>query len=172
MQTLVALRRTLERVIYFSRIGAHSPYSGVVRRGLVSVPSGLVLSVHTTAGTIDFLLHRREVALGEVEMNICGFKEVVGDFHLVGDWADDVGADVAFVVEGFQLSPDAGPFILDELGLCGTAVDVHGVLRVCIDPLFDFHCAGAVVKFVGYVSRLGGDVSYLADEGYLDGSGC
>lgn len=130
------------------------------------------MSVHTTAGAIGFLLHRREVALGEVEVNISGFEEVVGDFHLVGDWADDVGADVAFVVEGFQLSPDASPFILDKLGFCGAAVDVHGVLRVCIDPLFDFYCAGAVVKFVGYVGRLGGDVSDLANEGYLKGSGC
>ena len=128
------------------------------------------MSVHTTAGAIGFLLHRREVALGEVEVNISGLEEVVGDFHLVGDWADDVGADVAFVVEGFQLSPDASPFVLNKLGLCGAAVDVHGVLRVCIDPLFDFYCAGAVVEFVCYIGRLGRDVSYLANERYLEGS--
>lgn len=168
MQTLVALRRTLERVVDFSRIGAHGPYSGIVRGGLVSVASGLVLSVHSTAGAIGSLLHRREVALGEVEVNISGFQEVIGDFHLVREWADDVGANVAFVVEGLQLSPDTSPFILDKLGLCRTAVDVHRVLRVCIDPLFHFYCAGAIVEFVGDVSRLGGDVPDLTHEGYLN----
>ena len=35
----------------------------------------------------------------EVEMHVSRFEQVVCDFHLVGDGADDVRADVAPVVE-------------------------------------------------------------------------
>lgn len=100
-------------------------------------------------------------------MDVRRFEKVVGDLHFVGDGSYDVGADVASVVESLQAAPDAGPFVLGELGFGGGGVGggVHG--GVGVDPLFHFDGAGAVVEFVGYVCGLGGYVADLADEGDL-----
>ena len=78
-------------------------------------------------------------------MYVGGFEQVMGDFHFVGDGADDVGADVAFVVEGFEAAPDAGVFVFDEFRLLRVVVRTRGV---DVDPVFDFDSAGAVVEFV------------------------
>ncbi len=100
-------------------------------------------------------------------MHVCGFEKVVCDFHFIGDRANDVGADVALVVEGLEAAPDAGVVVFNEFwflvfgGVVGGGVDV--------DPLFYFDSAGAVVEFVGDVGGLGGDVADLADEGNLYG---
>lgn len=102
-------------------------------------------------------------------MHVRGLEQVVRDFHFVRNGADDVGADVAFVVKGLEAAPDAGVFVLDQFwflrvgGVVGGGVDV--------DPLFYFDGAGAVVEFVGNVGGLGGDVADLADEGDLCGGG-
>lgn len=44
---------------------------------------------------------------------------MVLDLVFVGDGPDDVRADVAFVVEGFEAAPDAGVFVLGQFGLRG-----------------------------------------------------
>lgn len=90
----------------------------------------------------------------------------MGDFHFIGDGADDVGADVALVVEGLEAAPDAGVVVFDEFGFLGIGGIVGG--GVDVDPLFYFDGAGAVVELVGDVGGLGGDVADLADEGDLD----
>jgi len=103
----------------------------------------------------------------KIEVHVCGFEKVVCDFHFIGDRANDVGADVALVVEGLEAAPDAGVVVFNEFwflvfgGVVGGGVDV--------DPLFYFDSAGAVVEFVGDVGGLGGDVADLADEGNLYG---
>lgn len=84
------------------------------------------------------------------------------DFHFVEDRANHVCADVAFIVECFEATPDAGVFVFDESGFLG---GVGG--GVGVDPFFDFDGAGAVVEAVGHVGGLGGDVADLADEGDL-----
>lgn len=93
----------------------------------------------------------------------------MGDFHLVGDGPDDVGADVAFVVEGFEPSPDASPVVgCEGWGFGGVVFVVATAAHVVFfEPLLDFDNAGAVVELVGCVGGLGGDVADLADEGYL-----
>ena len=102
---------------------------------------------------------------GEVEVHVCGFEEVVGYFHLVYYRPDNVGTDMAFVIESLQPAPDACVFVLGKLrflrvgGVRGGGVDV--------DPLFHLDGAGAVVEFVGDVGGLGADVADLADEGDL-----
>lgn len=145
------------------------------RRGRLVVAAGLLhgvllLAVRVRsggrgAGVRGKLLGR---PAREVEVHGRGFEEVVGDFVLVVDGADDVRADVAFVVEGFHAAPDAGPFADLQLALAGDGVAELVVLgRVGVDPLFDFDGAGAVVELVGHVRGLGGDVADLADEGDL-----
>lgn len=103
-------------------------------------------------------------------MHECGFEQVVLDLVFVGDGADDVRADVPFVVEGFEAAPDAGVVVFGESGLAGGVGGqggVEGVGGVGVDPLFDFDGAGAVVEFVGYVCGLRGYVANLADECHL-----
>ena len=91
---------------------------------------------------------------------------MVCDLHLVGDGADDVGAHMATVVEGFEPAPYACPLVLDQFRF--SAEGVGGVVEaggaVGVNPLFHFDGASAVVEFVGNVGSLGGDVADLADE--------
>lgn len=105
----------------------------------------------------------------KVKMHVRCLEQVVLDLVVVGQRPDDVGADVAFVVEGFQPAPDAGVGVFDKTGLLAAGA-VHGVggeARVRVRPQLHFDGAGAVVELVGCVGGLGGDVADLADEGDL-----
>lgn len=66
-------------------------------------------------------------------MHCCGFQQVAADFVVVGDGTQEVGCDVALVVEGFETAPDADVFVFFGEGFCGFGV------RVAVDPLFDFY---------------------------------
>lgn len=144
------------------------------RRGRLVVAAGLLhgllLAVRVRrggsgAGVRGELLGR---PAREVEVHGRGFEQVVGDFVLVVDGADDVRADVALVVEGFHAAPDAGPLADLQLALAGDGVAELVVLGgVGVDPLLDLDGAGAVVELVGHVRGLGGDVADLANEGDL-----
>lgn len=83
------------------------------------------------------------------------------DLVEVGDGADDVGTDVALVVEGLEAAVDShvGVLLKRRFSRLGG--------RVAVDPLLHFNEACAVVEFVGYICGLGGDGADLADEGDL-----
>lgn len=78
---------------------------------------------------------------------------------VIGQGADDVGANVTFVAESFEAAPDAGEGVFDECWFVGGGGGggSRGVGRggVEINPLFYFDGAGSVVEFVGYVCGLG-----------------
>lgn len=166
MQALVILRRVLQTLYHLPRRHAQIRHRLLVVVGLLH----RLLAVRIAgggggAGGLGELLGR---AAREVEVHGRGFEEVVGDFVLVVDGADDVRADVAFVVEGLHAAPDAGPLSDFQFALPGDGVAELVVFRgVGVDPLFDLDGAGAVVEFVGHVCGLGGDVADLADEGDL-----
>ena len=102
-------------------------------------------------------------------MHVCGFKEVVRNFHFVGDGPHEVGAHVAAVVKSFHAAPDASPIALGELGFgfYGFIVVVEASGGVDVGPDLDFHGGRAIVEFVGCICGLGGYVTDLADKGYL-----
>ncbi len=65
-----------------------------------------------------------------------------------------MSAYMATTAESPYAAPDAGPIVLCKFRLCiNTFFD--GGAGVCVDPLFYFNGAGAVVEFVGYVRGLG-----------------
>ena len=104
-------------------------------------------------------------------MHGCGFEEMVLYLIIVCDWPDDDCTDVLFAVEALQPAPDTGVCVFDEFGfyLCvggGGLFEVGGG-GFGVDPDFYFHGTGAVIKFVGVVCGLGGDVAYLTYEGDL-----
>jgi len=128
-------------------------------------------------GAIGKLLGR---AAGEVQMDVRRLEQVVLDLIVVRQRADDVGVDVAFVVEGPQAAPHADVGVLDEArpvdaagGGGGVGVGGGAVVRVGPRPRpqLDFEGAGAVVELVMGVGGLDGDVADLADEGKLRVSG-
>jgi hypothetical protein len=89
---------------------------------------------------------------------------VVVDLVEVGDGSDNVGADVALVVEGLETAPDADVRV-ELVALVGF------LLLVGVYPLLDLDLAGAVVNFECDVCRLRVDAANLADKGDL-GCGC
>jgi hypothetical protein len=89
------------------------------------------------------------------------FEEVVIDFVEVGDGADEVCSDVAFVIEGLDAAKDAQVLSFFWERPYGRWVGV------AVEPLLDFDDAGTVVDFKGCVGGLLLDGVDLADEGYL-----
>ena len=85
---------------------------------------------------------------------------MVVDLVEVGDRADDVGADVALVVERLEAAPDANVRV--EL-----VALVSLLLLVGVYPLLDLDLAGAVVNLECDVCRLRVDAANLADKGDL-----
>ena len=161
VQTLVVLRAVRQRLEHPLRAHADVGHLAAVAhgrgRGRIWLAGGVVGFGFDGGGV--------EGPAREVEVHVRGFEEVLGDLHFVGDGADDVGADVAFVVEGLEAAPDVGVVVFGEFGFWG--IGGIGGRGVDVDPLFDFDGAGAVVEFVGDVGGLGGDVADLADEGDL-----
>lgn len=175
VQTLVALWTRLERLVDTTRRLAHirqcpspcCPYCGLATPiSTVGVPLER-LATFDCASLGELL----DGAAGEVKMHVSRFKQVVCDFHLIGDGAYDVRTHVAPVVERFQLSPDASPFIFHQFWFGGHRSG--GVINrrtiIGVDPLFDFNDASAIVEFVGYICSLDRHVADLADESYLFG---
>lgn len=123
-------------------------------------------------GAIGKLLGR---AAGEVQVDVRRLEQVVLDLIVVRQRADDVGVDVAFVVEGPQAAPDADVGVFDEArpvdatGGGGVGVGGGAVVRVGPRPRPQLHFegAGAVVELVVGVGGLDRDVADLADEGEL-----
>lgn len=99
-------------------------------------------------------------------MHICGFQEVVCDFVLIRDRSDDMRAYMSPPSKSLDTAPRPSPIVLNQFRLVTTAF-FNGGAAVCIYPLLYFHSSCAIIKFVRYVCGLGGDVSDLADKGYL-----
>lgn len=168
MQALIGLRGLLQRLQHPPRRQANvcrrlarcSPS----HRGCAPARLRLVLAL--LAARLGQLLHGTAC---KVQVHEGRFEQVVRDFHLVGDRADDVGADVAAVVESFEPAPYARPLVLGQFRF--GAEDASGVVgagaAVCVNPLFHFNGAGAVVEFVGYIGGLSGDVADLTDKSEL-----
>lgn len=79
-------------------------------------------------------------------------------------------AHMSSIVERLQTSPHPRPLILHQIVLRGFVAGIshiHRVVGFSIDPLLDFHGAGAIVEFVGDVCGLCADVADLADKGQL-----
>lgn len=167
MQPLVVLRTALQRLIYPLGVGADIRHRFPIRQSVTatrtSVPNLILRSIRSST----FLFQRAQIAFGEVEMYVCGFEEVILNLHLIGYWPYNMSANVTFIIESLQSAPDSSPFVLHELRFRGGgAIHVHGS-GVGVDPLLDFDGAGAIIDFVGYIRCLGGDISNLANEGYL-----
>ena len=139
MQPLIVLRAVRQRLKHFARAERYVGHLAAVTHCVIVVACGILLAVRAGFGLWGGLF---EGTAREVEVHVCGFEEVVGDFHFIDDGADDVGADVAFVVEGFEAAPNAGVLVLDEFGFLGIG-GIRG--GVDVNPLFYFNCAGAVV---------------------------
>ena len=171
MQTLVVLRTRFQRVEDPPRRHAEHVErgSGTSATGCVPVAAVLLLLLALLSTTVDTgrtllggrggeLLRR---APRKIQMRVRRFEQMVLDLIVVCQRTDDVGADVAFVVEGLEAAPDAGVGVFDEarFGGVGAVGGVHAGREVAaglgVDPEFDLHCAGAVVEFVGYVCGLG-----------------
>lgn len=165
VQPLIVLRTALQRLIYPLRIHADIRHLPPIRHSARTTIASLIL--RATACAV-LLLDGAQIAFGEVEVDVCGFEEVILDFHLIGYRPYDMSADMTFVVECLQAAPDTSPLVLDELWFGrGCAIDIHGRGSIGIDPLLDFYGACAVVKLVGYVCGLGGYVANLTHERYL-----
>ena len=123
MQPLIMLRTRLQRSIYPPCSRANVRHLSSIHRPricplliiayLLRLP---VRPVRALDGRLAELLWR---AAREIQVHECGFEQVVLDLVFVGDGSDDVGADEAFVVEGFEAAPDAGVFVFGEFGLGG-----------------------------------------------------
>lgn len=106
------------------------------------------------------LLRRRRVALCEVEVHVGRLEHVVVDLVEVVDGADEVGADVALLVERLEAAPHAHVLVQGVLG-------VGVLLLVGVHPLLDVDDASAVVEPVGDVGGLRADLAHLPDDGDL-----
>lgn len=87
-------------------------------------------------------------------------KEMVTNFVEVGDWVYNMGADVAPVVEFFELAPD-----MDVVSFF-RRIFLQFWRRITVNPLLYFYNPGTIVNFVGCVRRLGrncADSAYQVD---------
>lgn len=102
---------------------------------------------------------------------------MVCDFILIPDWSDDMRAYMSPPSKSLDPAPCPSPIVLYQFRFVATAF-FDRCAAVCIYPLLYFHRSCAIIEFVGYVGGLGGDVSDLADKGYLKapprvgGGGC
>ena len=72
--------------------------------------------------------------------------------------------------KSLDATPRPSPIVLDQFRFVASPF-FDGCAAVCIYPLLYFHGSCAVIKFVGYVCGLSGDVPDLADKGYLEAPG-
>lgn len=80
-------------------------------------------------------------------MNDGGLEQMVLHLVVIRNGANDVRADVSFVVEWLQATPDACVCILDKFRL-GIRAIKPARCNLGIDPLLDFNSSRTIVKFI------------------------
>lgn len=163
MHTFVSTRRVGQEVEHLPRI---RPTSTQFRVRLAVAVCPVRVDKHAIAGTsisiacAPLTAFPAQRALGIVQVDVGGLEGMVVDLVEVVDSPDEVGANVALLIERLEAAPHA--HILVGLVLRVTVLDLVG-----IDPLLDIDGARAVVDLVRNVGRLRVDGADLADDGHL-----